>query len=337
MSRGLREFVNRRVCIWVMALIATVSASVVQAADAVTAELLVVTGASGEESWGEEFRGAAEKWAEAAKRGGARFDWVQPTSAPAEASGTQLERLKSQLSKLPKAGDLPLWLVFIGHGTFDGAEGKFNLEGPDLGAQELGRELKAFTRPTVVVLGASASGAFLNELKAPNRVVITATRSGQEQNFSRFGKAMAAAIGDPESDLDHDGQVSALEGFLAASYRVAEFYKSDGRMLTEHALIDDNGDGKGTPAEWYRGIRVVKKAADGGSIDGLRAHQLHLIANERDRALSPEARKRRDALEMELFRLREQRGTAADDAAYLKQLELLLLELGRIYGQDAKP
>ncbi len=45
------------------------------------------------------------------------------------------------------------------------------------------------------------------------------------------------------ADLDKDGQVSLLEAFLIASRRTLEFYKVEGRIATEHALIDDNGDG----------------------------------------------------------------------------------------------
>ena len=38
---------------------------------------------------------------------------------------------------------------------------------------------------------ASASGPFINRLSGPNRVVIVATKSGFEMNFSRFGEYLA--------------------------------------------------------------------------------------------------------------------------------------------------
>ena len=78
-------------------------------------------------------------------------------------------------------------------------------------------------------------------------MVVTATRSGSELNFARFGQYLADAIGDPQADLDKDGQVSLLEAFLMASGRVAEFYRTRIELATEHALIDDNGDRLGTP------------------------------------------------------------------------------------------
>src|SRR5213075_927990 len=98
------------------------------------------------------------------------------------------------------------------------------------------------------------------------RVIVAAARSGYEQNYARFGQYMAEAIADPTADLDKDGQTSLLEAFLTASRRVAEYYATEGRMVTEHALLDDNGDGFGTPADWFRGIRAVKAAKDGAPL-----------------------------------------------------------------------
>ena len=116
----------------------------------------------------------------------------------------------------------------------------------------------------------------------PNRIVVTATKSGNEMNFARFGQYLAEAIADPRADLDKDGQVSLLEAFLTASGRVEEYYRTHAQLATEHALLDDNGDRLGTPADWFRGVRATKRAKDGAQLDGLRAHQLHLIPSDRE-------------------------------------------------------
>ena len=42
-------------------------------------------------------------------------------------------------------------------------------------------------------------------------------------------------------------EAGALEAFLFASRKTTEFYKAENRLATEHALIEDNGDGLGTP------------------------------------------------------------------------------------------
>jgi hypothetical protein len=223
-----------------------------------------------------------------------------------------------------------LWLVFIGHGTFDGHSAKFNLRGPDLTPDELAVTLKSNKRPLAVIQCASASGPFLNALSGSGRVIITATRSGHEVNATRFGDYFAEAVADPAADLDKDGQTSLLEAFLMASRRVERFYQEQGRLATEHALLDDNGDGLGTPAEWFRGVWAFKSAADGKAIDGTHAHQLNLIRGDAERQLSAELRERRDGLEQKLNVLRTRKSSMAEDDYYL-QLEGLLVEIAKLY------
>src|SRR5207253_3682573 len=175
-------------------------------------------------------------------------------------------------------------------------------------ATDLAEWLKPFRRPLAVIDCASSSGPFLNKLSATNRVVVVAAKSGYEQNYARFGQYISEAIADPEADLDKDGQTSLLEAFLMASRRVADFYNAEGRLATEHALLDDNGDGLGTPADWFRGIRAMKKAKEGASADGLRAHQFHLVRSEQEQKLSSELRARRDELELAIAKLRDAKG-----------------------------
>ena len=51
------------------------------------------------------------------------------------------------------------------------------------------------TRKVVIVNMASASGEFIKPLSGNGRIVITATRSGQEQNATRFAEYFIAALG----------------------------------------------------------------------------------------------------------------------------------------------
>jgi hypothetical protein len=226
--------------------------------------------------------------------------------------------------------DGELWLVFIGHGTFDGRSAKFNLRGPDISADELAVILKSCKRPLTVIDCASASGPFINALSAPGRVIITATRSGNEVNATRFGGYLARAIADPSADLDKDGQTSLLEAYLFASRQVEQFYKEAGRLATEHALLDDNGDGLGTPADWFRGVRAIKTAANGKSVDGVRAHQLHLVRGDVEQELSPATRARRDELEKHLSDLRAHKSDLSEEN-YYQQLETILIEMALLY------
>jgi hypothetical protein len=228
-----------------------------------------------------------------------------------------------------------LWLILIGHGTFDGREAKFNLAGPDISAKELSARLQAIKRETIVINTSSSSAPFMNELASPSRIVVTATKSGYEENYTRFGKFFAKTIVDREADLDQDGQVSLLEAFLMASRQVEDFYKSEKRLATERALLDDNGDGKGTPFTFYRGVRPAKQPEENAKVDGLRAHQLHFLPSEEEARLSPELRRRRNELEDQLEQLRA-RKEKLPEVVYLSELEAIILQLSRLYHNAAK-
>lgn len=307
----------------------------VLAGEPATSELrpsvIVVVGAEGSAEYGQQFPVWAARWRDAAKLG--RADVAQIGLADADAE-TDRERLKRHLTETTKSGPAPLWLILIGHGTFDGKVARFNLRGPDVSAGELAEWIKRIERPVAIVNCTSSSGPFLNELSGANRVVITATKSGHEYNFARFGDFLSAAISDPQADLDKDEQTSLLEAFLLASSRVHEFYSGEGRLMTEHALLDDNGDKLGTPADWFQGVRATKSAKDGAAVDGLKAAQWHLVRSSREEKLTAEVRQRRDDLEQELAQLRLKKRELAEDE-YLKLIEPLLVELAKLYESAA--
>lgn len=297
------------------------------------ATVVIVVGASGEEEYGKHFAEWAGVWKEAATRGGATVIQIGLQTNGATADRVLLEQV---LTAEPKEGGAELWLVFIGHGTFDSKEAKFNLRGPDVTAGELAKWLQPFKRSVAVLNTASSSGPFLSVLAGDRRVVLTATKSGHEQNYARFGRYVSEAIDSTEADLDKDGQTSLLEAYLFAARRTAEFYTSEGRLATEHALLDDNGDGMGTPADWFRGVRAVKKAKEGAALDGLRAHQFHLVRSETDSRMAPEERARRDELEVAISKLRDTKTELGEDD-YYRRLEVLLLEMAELYDKGSPP
>ena len=291
--------------------------------------LVVVVGAAGEAEYGEGFLEQARAWQSIGQQGGHRVQVIGTETA--EASPDR-ERLEAALAREEAQGPAWLWGALIGHGTFDGREARFNLRGPDLAAEDLAGWLRRFERPVAVLNTASASAPFIKALAGTNRVTLTATRSGFELNYARFGQFLVESFSDEEADLDQDDQVSLLEAFVVAGNRVREFYEAEGRLMTEHCLLDDNGDGMGTPADWYRGVRVVRRAEGGGLPDGAWAHQVHLLPSAAERALPAEVRAQRDALVLEVVRLREQRG-AMVEADYFAALEAVLKRLARLYRQ----
>lgn len=291
--------------------------------------VLTVVGAGGEEEFEREFYHSAAQWDKAAGRAEAQL-----ISIGRGAGTNDLEHLEDALGKVQKDGVEPFWIVLLGHGTFDGKEAKFNLRGPDLSSAQLAKWLDPFRRPLVIINAASASAPFLTALSRSNRVVITSTRSGFEQNFARFGKYLSEAIAEPSADLDKDGQTSLLEAFLSAARQTADWYKAEGRLATEHALLDDTGDGFGTQADWFRGVRAFKKPDKGSAVDGVRAHQLHLLRNDAEKRLPAEVRARRDQLELAIAKLRDRKAQMKEDE-YYRQLEPLLLDIARLYENNA--
>ncbi len=288
--------------------------------------MVLVIGAAGEPEYGEQFAASADLWKRAGTNGGFQISVIGESGNGDDDRGALLNALTNEVAQ---SGD-ELWIVFIGHGTFDGRAAKFNLRGPDISASELAAVLKPCQRPLAVIDCASASGPFINALSAPGRVIITATRSGYELNVTRFGNYLARDAADPAADLDKDGQTSLLEAFLMASRQTEDFYKDAGRLATEHSLIDDNGDGLGTPADWFKGVRAVKKATNGKTVDGVRAHQMNLVRSRSEQELSPALRARRDELEAQLSALRDRKAQLKEDD-YYNQLEKILVETAKLY------
>jgi len=292
--------------------------------------LILVLGAAGDEEYAREFSEAANQWTQAAKQGEFRLTVIgqdESTNSP----DTRVQLLNVLTKESSSTNDDELWLVLIGHGTFDGRSAKFNLRGPDLSAEDLKGALASCKRPLAIINCASSSSPFLPALSGSNRVIVTATRSGHEANATRFGKYLARAITDGSADLDKDGQTSLLEAFILASRQVEQFYREEARLATEHALLDDNGDTLGTAADWFRGVRAVKIATGGKSADGIRAHQFNLVRSEAERELPVQVRNRRDELERALSALREQK-PRLDETNYYAKLESVLLEIAQLYA-----
>ena len=290
--------------------------------------IIVVLGAAGTKEFGDEFAEAAERWRETAKSSGMKLDIVGLQESGKENDREQVQRL---LEETGTQATSHLWLVLIGHGTYARDQAKFNLRGPDFSAKELSSWLQNVKRPVVVVNCSSASGPFVNRLSGPNRVIVSATKSGAEQNYARFGRFFAEAIASADSDLDHDGEVSVHEAFLRASAGVESFYEVEGRIATEHALIDDNGDGRGTPASFFRGVRPSGKAKEGAKLDGSTAARITLAPAGGRLPFTEQELEQRDQIETQLEGLRQKRDEM-DQQSFDAAVEPLLLQLARLYA-----
>ena len=296
--------------------------------------LIVVTGAAGETEFGESFARQSTAWKEAGTSGGLRL--VEIGSGPEKKEVTDFETLRAAVTAEKANGMHALWIVLNGHGTWDGKNARFNLRGPDVSADDLSAWLKPMKRPCIIINTSSASAPFITSLAAPGRIVITATRSGNELNFARFGKFLASSLVDRTADIDTDGSISLLEAYLAAARKTIEFYRVEKRLATEHALLDDNGDGQGTPVDWFRGLRAIKKSDKGMAVDGEMARRTFLIPPASDAVWTEEMTKQRDLLESRLQALREAKSTMREDDYYNK-LEPILLELAMLTRKATEP
>ncbi len=280
-------------------------------------DIVIVRGADGEEEFGKKFTTQVEAWKAACAKGEVPVEVI----SGAETTAKLEKRLRTSKA------DRSLWLVLIGHGTFDGREAMFNAEGPDFDAKQLAGWLAPLKQEVVVIHTASSSGGFVRPLSGKGRVIITSTKSPDEVFYARFGEYFAEAIGGlPEADLDQDKQVSLLEAFRHASKAAATFYENEERLATEHAFFDDNGDGVPTRRE------ALEAPPADAKLDGERASQLVLVLSGEEKQLTDEQRTKRDALESQLKKLREQQ-TQLGDEAYYSQLEKLLRELAAVYSK----
>lgn len=232
-----------------------------------------------------------------------------------------LGRAISGIAERAAANDLVMVLL-IGHGTADAREARFNLPGPDINAKELDEMLDNLAEQTVVVVNTTpSSGPFTRALSAPKRVVITATQGARENNHTIFARHFIAALSGDGADTDKDGRISMLEAFAYAKREVQREYESDHRLLTEHAVLDDNGDGEAS-------LTPSANAADGVLAATLSLETATLAAagaGEANEALAA-LHARRDELEQRIATLKQHKADLDPDI-YERRLEDLLIEL----------
>jgi hypothetical protein len=147
-------------------------------------------------------------------------------------------------------------------------------------------------------------------------VLVTSTRSGFETNETVFARFFADAYAGG-ADTDKDNKVSLLEAYTYAAREVERWYKDQNRLVTEHAQLDDDGDGKGTGAP------------DGKSGDGAIAKSFVLGGTPVAATTNPQLKALYDEKRELEGRIEILRGMKAkmDPATYDKELERLLVDL----------
>lgn len=291
--------------------------------------LLVVSGVGGEESYSQSFYEWSLALLDAALEAGVKPENLiylaeEPDRNPDRIRGESTRENVSQAvaELVEQAGEMDqLWIVLFGHGSARNGQNRFNLLGPDMNETDFASLLAGASARTLSFVNASSSSAgFVPALSSPNRIVVTATRSDSERHATRFGEFFSKAFSNGEADVDKDDRVSLLEAFNYARIEVDRDYRDAGLLPTEHALLDDDGDGEGS----------LEPSQEGG--DGRLASRTFLARGAEGQAMtSPELAKlleQREALEDRIAVLRSQK-ESLDEGLYLEELEELLLALAR--------
>lgn len=211
-----------------------------------------------------------------------------------------------------------LYILLFGHGSYDGEQSALNIPRRDLSGDNyavLANNLQV--NRSIWICTMSASGPFIQALSAPERIVITATRTGTQRNQTIFPEYLIEALVEPAADLDRDGNLSLREVFQYTAEQTARHYEHEGHLATEHSLLDDNGDGEGTRVE------MLDESTDGfaAGVTWLKRSQM-LVGD-------PILVSERTTLEGQIALLKARKRELEVDA-YYAELETLFIALARL-------
>jgi len=283
---------------------------------------VTISGLGGEPDYDQRFKGWANDIDSSLKKAGGDAN-VITLIAPTR---DQIRARFEAIAREAKPNDA-LVVMLIGHGTYDGVEYKFNIPGPDITGIELAGLLDKVPANRQLVMNAtSCSGASIEFLRKPNRIVITATRTGTEKNATIFARYWAEALREPSADVDKNESVSALEAYHYAQKKTKEFFDTQKRLATEHAVLEDTGKGSG--------VSPAGNGPDPDTGEGRLASTFSVVRLGANAAAAKDPAKKalldqKEQIETAIDELKYQKaGMAADE--YKKQLTRLLLELARL-------
>lgn len=288
--------------------------------------VLIVTGLSGEPSFAASFHGIGDALVEAASGGwgvpGAQIEWLAEQAPVAghriagRATRGSIDSAIARIVARSRPGD-GVAVFLVGHGSGEAGSSRLSVPGADPTALEYATWLDRLAGRTVtVIVGASGSGDFAAVLARPGRVVVTATRSSTERNESLFAARFSHGLVSRDADADKDGRITVLEAFDYANREVDRAYQSTNRLRTEHAQLDDDGDGKASATPGAVGSTdgaLARRVVFGRQPVATDPHVARLLAERQQLAVQvEELRRRKDGMR---------------EADYLRELEALLLQI----------
>ncbi len=245
-----------------------------------------------------------------------------------QATAENIRKAFQKLANIMKEND-QLFVFMVGHGSYDGDWCKFNLVGADLRDIDFMQLLDQLpAKKTIIVNTTSASGPFIERLSAPERVILTATKSGQEHFATNFADFFLDALSTEEADVNKDQRISMAEAFTFAKNRQDKWFEEKRRIRSEHPLLDDNGDGKGS--------LTLDAAADGQQASrsylGPVSAEWQAVAKKSQSGQASPGEKlllEKMALEQQIEDLKAKKAQMPPEV-YSRQLETLLVRLAKL-------
>jgi len=200
---------------------------------------LVVSGLGGEQSYSDSFSDTASAVYESLQTLDVETDRITLLDESAtrddilQALSATAEKMRQQSSPVSVFS-----LFLIGHGNANSDGWRFNIKGPDLSTVDIVAALNEFPPASqLIVLAASSSGAALSTLSQPQRVVVSATKSGGESNAVRFPIFMAEALRTDQADFDKNEILTMAEVYRFAENRTVDYYEQQKLLVPEHSRL----------------------------------------------------------------------------------------------------
>ncbi len=212
---------------------------------------------------------------------------LEETTGPLEVTTNETVEQMVQAVRAQIAPADSLWVFVIGHADLQGRSSRWNISGTDPDQKTFSKWFHGIEcREKVFWITTSLSGFFIRNLSGPETVVISATEADLEISATDMPYALADILAGDEDvqaagDRDEDGKTSLLDLYLAVCHEVADRYASENLYCTEHAMIDDNADRRGTELQQRYLPEELGGKPDSGrqrakSLDGTRAAQIAL-------------------------------------------------------------
>lgn len=182
------------------------------------------------------------------------------------------ERFASLANTLTEHDDL--FVFMIGHGSWIREESRFHIPGEDLTADDMLEWITGLeTRSFVLINTTSSSAGFINTLSDEGRIICTATRDPSQVNATEFMEHFLQGIEDLSADRNRDEQISVLEACERAAELTGRWYEEQGYIVSETALLEDNGDHLGSRLP----IAPPAEDEDPDTLDGVSSSAVWLL------------------------------------------------------------